>query len=173
MGGAVDVPGNTTPMAECRSLSFATSSFVSLTPSATVNFYADPAAVHALLTPPAPVPPLISPASRFTLLPLDITTSHVLPFGLYTRCVDPDFIGSTSQPSTLSCSHKKTDKSLLVHLTSSVLERTSEKMRSFGMDELQLHDPAAIWYCLSHPPVDHLEDAQGWSTATRIFEVER
>jgi len=68
MGGALDVPGNTSPVAE-------------------FNFFADPYAVHDLLVSPTPKLPL----SRFILLPLDITTPHELHFPEYASRVDSLF----------------------------------------------------------------------------------
>ncbi|KIY46213.1 nucleoside hydrolase, partial [Fistulina hepatica ATCC 64428] len=72
MGGALDVPGNTSPVAE-------------------FNFFADPFAVKELLLNPDKGLPL----DRFLLLPLDITTPHELPFELYKWYVDPDFQDSS------------------------------------------------------------------------------
>ncbi|KAK4702274.1 hypothetical protein P7C70_g3948, partial [Phenoliferia sp. Uapishka_3] len=70
MGGAVDVPGNTTPVAE-------------------FNTYADPWAAQTIISLSLP---------HFYLVPLDITTPHTLPFDLYTSLVDPHFF-DTSAPS--------------------------------------------------------------------------
>ncbi|KAF9018015.1 nucleoside hydrolase [Hymenopellis radicata] len=75
MGGALDVPGNTSPVAE-------------------FNFFADPFAVKELLIPTSSH--LGLPLERFLLLPLDITTPHELPFPVYTERVD----GAFQQPST-------------------------------------------------------------------------
>ncbi|THH32284.1 hypothetical protein EUX98_g1908 [Antrodiella citrinella] len=68
MGGALDVPGNTSPVAE-------------------YNFLADPFAVHDLLVSPT----VNFPLSRFILLPLDITTPHEVSFPEYIARVDPLF----------------------------------------------------------------------------------
>ncbi|TRM69817.1 Inosine/uridine-preferring nucleoside hydrolase domain-containing protein [Schizophyllum amplum] len=70
MGGALNVPGNTSPVAE-------------------FNFFADPFAVKELLVPTRPGGGL--PLDRFLLMPLDITTPHELPFDVYRAKVDPDF----------------------------------------------------------------------------------
>lgn len=77
MGGALDVPGNTSPVAE-------------------FNFFADPFAVKELLLSDSGLP-----LDRFILLPLDLTTPHELPFPLYNSQVDPAFASSAS-PSTAS-----------------------------------------------------------------------
>ncbi|KAH9948526.1 nucleoside hydrolase [Amylocystis lapponica] len=149
MGGALDVPGNTSAVAE-------------------FNFFADPFAVRELLTPPAPAQGL--PLSRSLLLPLDITTPHELPFPRYAALVDPAF-ASTAVPS------RATGKSPLVHFTSGVLERTRELMCAFGNDALELHDPAAVWCALANPPVRDSEESEaplqaGWRAVRRQFEVE-
>lgn len=70
MGGALDVPGNTTPCAE-------------------FNTYADPWAAQTVYGLSLP---------HLYILPLDITTPHTLPFALYTSLVDPHF-ADTSKPS--------------------------------------------------------------------------
>jgi len=69
MGGALDVPGNTTPSAE-------------------FNFFADPYAVDAVLISPTTRLPL----TRVLLVPLDITASHMLPFAGYTARIDSAFV---------------------------------------------------------------------------------
>ncbi|KAI0683230.1 nucleoside hydrolase [Cytidiella melzeri] len=74
MGGALDVPGNSSPVAE-------------------FNFFADPYAVHELLNSPTAIP-----LERFMLIPLDITTPHELPFPFYNQHIDPHFI-DTRHPS--------------------------------------------------------------------------
>ncbi|OBZ67190.1 Uridine nucleosidase 1 [Grifola frondosa] len=151
MGGALDVPGNTSPMAE-------------------FNFFADPYAVRELLTPTKPE--LGIPLERFLLLPLDVTTPHELSFPLYKARVDPPFQGTISP----SQAH---EKSPLVHFTSSFLERTREVMVEFGKDAMELHDPVAVWCAIANPPV--MDEAEGvlptlqlgWTAVKRTFEIER
>ncbi|KAI9062938.1 nucleoside hydrolase [Trametes sanguinea] len=151
MGGALDVPGNTSPVAE-------------------FNFFADPYAVKELLVPNDPGHGL--PLERFILLPLDITTPHELWFPYYKAAVDPAF-ESTSSPS------RPEGKSPLVHFTSSFLERTREVMVEFGKDAMELHDIAAVWCAIENPPVkDEHEDAlptlqHGWKVVKRKFDIER
>lgn len=151
MGGALDVPGNTSPVAE-------------------FNFFADPYAVRDLLTPDQPGQGL--PIERFLLLPLDITTPHEMPFPFYKSKVDAAF-ESTKAPS------QPEGKPPLVHFTSSFLERTREIMCSFGKDAMELHDVVAVWCAIANPPV--AEEAvgaipriqAGWQATKRKFEVER
>ncbi|KAI9462646.1 Inosine/uridine-preferring nucleoside hydrolase domain-containing protein [Russula earlei] len=68
IGGALDVPGNVTPSAE-------------------FNFLADPYAVdEVLISPTARLPP-----AQVLLLPLYVTSAHLLPFHGYAMQVDPAF----------------------------------------------------------------------------------
>ncbi|TFK75357.1 nucleoside hydrolase [Pluteus cervinus] len=144
MGGALDVPGNTSPVAE-------------------FNFFADPFAVRELLLDPTSAVKL--PLERFFLLPLDITTPHELPFPVYRDRIDPSF-QSTAVPST------ELGKQPLVHFTSSFLERTREIMLQFGKDAMELHDVVAVWFAMENPPFSD-DLALGWKTRTRVFEIER
>ncbi|KAL0581816.1 hypothetical protein V5O48_000184 [Marasmius crinis-equi] len=144
MGGALDVPGNTSPVAE-------------------FNFYADPYAVKELLCPAKGEPPF--PLERFLLLPLDITTPHELPFPVYKEQVDQTFHG-VAAPSVSG------SKSPLTHFTSSFLEQTRDIMLRFGKDAMELHDIVAIWCAVSQPPSPP-DLAPGWAVERRIFDVER
>ncbi|EIW63339.1 nucleoside hydrolase [Trametes versicolor FP-101664 SS1] len=145
MGGGLDVPGNTSPVAE-------------------FNFFADPYAVKELLVPSDPGHGF--PLDRFVLLPLDITTPHELSFPYYAAVIDPAFV-STASPS------RAAGKPPLVHFTSSFLERTREVMVEFGKDAMELHDIVAVWCAISNPPVaDEVPGAspalqRGWKAVQR------
>jgi inosine-uridine nucleoside N-ribohydrolase len=148
MGGALDVPGNTSPMAE-------------------FNFFSDPYAVKELLI----STPLHQglPLNRFVLLPLDITTPHELLFPEYKKHVDPAFHNS-SLPSI------SYNKSPLTHFTSSFLEKTREIMLQYGKDAVELHDIVAVWCAIENPPYSDDEPmvlAPGWQGCNRIFDIER
>ncbi|TFY76348.1 hypothetical protein EWM64_g7659, partial [Hericium alpestre] len=117
MGGALDVPGNTSPVAE-------------------FNFFADPYAVQELLHPEPDGMHQGLPLSRMLLLPLDITTNHELSFPFYQKRVDPSF--SRETPSSPE------GKPPLTHFTSAFFRRTREVMLTFGKDAMELHDVAAI-----------------------------
>ncbi|KAH7926519.1 nucleoside hydrolase [Leucogyrophana mollusca] len=151
MGGAVDVPGNTSPVAE-------------------FNFFADPFAVKELLMPAEPG--LGLPLERFILLPLDITTPHELSFKYYTQKVDSQF-NCSANPS------QARGKAPLCHFTSSFLERTREIMNEFGKDAMELHDIVAIWCAIENPPegpgktTDLPKMAHGWAVTGRTFDIER
>jgi hypothetical protein len=134
----------------------------------TVNFFADPYAVKELLMSLSPSTGL--PPDRFMLLTLDITTPHQLPFQCYKSKVDPAF-ESTTVPSLAS------EKSPLVHFTSSFLERTKEVMREFGSHAMELHDIVAVWFAIENPPLKEQEDGlfmvPGWKVSRRKFGIER
>ena len=166
MGGALDVPGNCTPMAECM-LIFFHCTFFKDSQGYLVNFYADPYAVKELLI----STPLHQglPLDRFLLVPLDITTPHELPFPEYKRDVDPAFYNSSLPSIPLN-------KSPLTHFTSSFLERTRETMLEYGKDALELHDIVAVWCAIENPPhhdAPPMSLAPDWKGCKRIFDIER
>ncbi|KAH7888614.1 nucleoside hydrolase [Phlebopus sp. FC_14] len=151
IGGALDVPGNTTPVAE-------------------FNFFADPYAAKELLCPIKPAHCL--PLERVVLTTLDITTPHELPFTFYTEKIDPEF-DSSRTPSVAAT------KSPICHFTSSFLERTREIMVEFGKDVMELHDVVAIWCAIDNPPEILIGEhdlptmSHSWSVAKRKFDIER
>jgi hypothetical protein len=112
------------------------------------------------------------PLDRFFLLPLDVTTPHILPFPLYKDHVDPAF-DSTSNPS------KSEGKPPVTHFTSSFFERTREVMQGFGYDAMELHDIVAVWCAIENSRVvgsdqDGLPKlSKGWEGTRRLFTVER
>lgn len=104
------------------------------------------------------------PLARVLLLPLDITSTHLLPFSTYTTHIDPAF--ATDRPSV------PTAKTPLTHFTSAFLRRACSVMRAYGRDAMQLHDIAAVWAAIAHPP--GLEgSAPGWTARRRSFLMER
>ncbi|KAF9467301.1 Inosine/uridine-preferring nucleoside hydrolase domain-containing protein [Collybia nuda] len=144
MGGALDVPGNTSPAAE-------------------FNFFADPFAVKDLLLPKDPN--LGLPLDRVLLLPLDITTFHELPFSVYKNKIDSS-LDLSSRPSVAS------GKEPLTHFTSAFLERAREMMLKYGKDAMELHDPAAVWCAIENPPSSDTL-GRGWRARPRVFDIER
>ena len=126
-----------------------------------VNFFADPYAVRDLLVSPEPSN---LPLSRFILLPLDITTPHELPFPYYTSTIDSDFC---------TPAQRSPERNPLVHFTSAFLERTRDVMLKFGKDAMELHDIAAVWCAIEHPPVGRLAQWGKWNFVKRKFQIER
>jgi hypothetical protein len=125
-----------------------------------VNFFADSYAVDEVLISPTTRLPL----ARVLLLPLDITSTHLLPFSTYTTHIDPAF--ATDTPSI------PTAKKPLTHFTSAFLRRARSVMRAYGRDAMELHDIAAVWAAIAHPP--GLEgSAPGWTARRRSFLMER
>lgn len=169
MGGALDVPGNTTPVAECESLSLScllVQTFI----RSVVNFYADPYAVKELLLSPDEKHRL--PLDRVQLCTLDLTTIQELPFPAYQQYIDRAFKSAALSPSDSAI------KSPLVHFTSSFLERTREIMLGFGKDAMELHDIVAVWCAMENPPLSDIQDtetalAPSWRASRRKFDVER
>jgi len=131
-----------------------------VTASAEFNFFADPFAVAEVLTSETTRLPL----ERVLLLPLDITCSHFLPFPTYATHVDPVF--ATDTPSVPE------GKTPLTHFSSAFFRRMRHVMRAHGLDGIELHDIAAVWAAIAHPP--GLEGAApGWAVRRRRFEMER
>lgn len=170
MGGALDVPGNTSPAAECSSHLYCPARITYwrplLAPYLPDNYFADPYAVRDVLTPTEADQGI--PLDRFFMLPLDITTPHELPFKEYIRRVDDQFVGlgSPSDPA---------GKTPLVHFTSSFLEHTRSTMLEFGKDAMELHDIVAVWCALANPPREDNKAvlSAGWDARKRKFQVER
>ncbi|KAF8170255.1 Inosine/uridine-preferring nucleoside hydrolase domain-containing protein [Mycena galopus ATCC 62051] len=143
MGGALDVPGNTTPVAE-------------------FNFFADPYAVKKLLIQTEIENPTLLPLDRFIMLPLDITTPHELPFPFYKDKVDPSF-ETSAKPSDPS------NKSPITHFTSSFLEQTrvdAMELHDIVAMWCAIENPPVPNGCM-----DIL--APGWRARTRLFDIER
>ncbi|KAI9437595.1 nucleoside hydrolase [Lactarius indigo] len=131
-----------------------------VTSSAEFNFFADSFAVAEVLRSPTTRLPL----ERVLLLPLDITRSHILPFSAYSKYVDPTFAEDT--PSVPA------GKTPLTHFSSAFFRRTRHVMRALGLDGMELHDIAAVWAAITHPP-GFKGAAPGWTVRRRRFEMER
>ncbi|KAJ3851912.1 nucleoside hydrolase [Lentinula lateritia] len=164
MGGALDVPGNTSPVAECKYTFSLFQQSVFSNRILLVNFYADPFAARDLLGPKPPYKfPL--PLDRFLLLPLDITTPHRLPFPLYQKRVDSCFGSSQASPKPVT------------RFSSSFLTHTRQVMNEYEQDAMELHDIVAIWCAIYFPPFPndlHMEEesVRGWKAAKRLFDIE-
>ncbi len=95
------------------------------------------------------------------MCPLDITTPHSIPFS--------ELIQDESTPPS---SRSGTP---LRKFTTAMLGRVRGVMKSFGLpDSMEMHDPLAVWYALTHAPGMALDQEQdGWRTVKRVFKVER
>lgn len=137
MGGAIDVEGNITPVAEFNTYADAV---------ATARIFALTSPNPSTTMPPIPqnkstLPPYPKNLSRqlnLTLFPLDITTPH--------QMLKSDFVAKL-EPLIKAGSP-------LAEWTSVFVHKTYEKMQSLGrsasMDPgLELHDPLCIWYVLT------------------------
>lgn len=138
MGGALEAPGNTSPCAE-------------------FNFFADPWAAKALLEDAAKED---GGALPIYLLPLDITTRHVVPYELLVRQPgDPLF-----------------EANPLVRLISAFMRKPRAVTNACAGDEpfdpakhdlFEGHDPLAVAHAIAYSP-----DAPGWEVVEREFQVE-
>jgi inosine-uridine nucleoside N-ribohydrolase len=147
MGGALDVPGNTSPAAE-------------------FNSFADPYAATAILD--------ASKSGLITLImaPLDITTPHTIPF---LDLIHPDYIPNPD--GSLPTPTPTTDASApgpLKSFVSAMLVRVRGLQAAFGSaDAMEMHDPLATWYAIAHASLPLGQTADGWAVEQREFKVER
>ncbi|KAF9528538.1 Inosine/uridine-preferring nucleoside hydrolase domain-containing protein [Crepidotus variabilis] len=144
MGGALDVPGNVSPVAE-------------------FNYYADPHAVKELLTSTKGLP-----LERFMMLPLDITTPHELPFPLYQEKIDLAF-RNASVPSLAFEKNPITHftSSFLERTRDVMLEFGKDAMELHDIVAVWcaiVHRP--------FPEDKIMTLAEGWRAHARAFEVE-
>ncbi|KOS19172.1 Uncharacterized protein ESCO_001000 [Escovopsis weberi] len=150
MGGAVDIVGNVTPVAE-------------------FNTYADPVAaarVFALTSrrpectmPPAPpgstlpdYPAKLSRPLNLTLCPLDITDPHLIGRNFFSDKIRP--VVDAGSP--------------LARWTSHFINGAYAKIESFmGSDRepgLSMHDPLTVWYMLTH-------DDPRWRSPAKLEDI--
>jgi inosine-uridine nucleoside N-ribohydrolase len=150
MGGAVNVEGNVTPVAEFNCYADAVASarvFALTSPSPKSTMPPIPSNMSSL----PPYPEKLSRRLKLTLFPLDLTTPHLLNKNYFTERIKP-FIEAGSP---------------LAQWTGHFLSRTFDKIDSMEGDGnepgLSLHDPMCIWYMLTRSdpawkPVPKLED---------------
>jgi inosine-uridine nucleoside N-ribohydrolase len=150
MGGAIDVEGNITPVAEFNTYADAV---------ATARVFALTSPMPASTMPPPPpnmstLPPYPTKLSRplkLTLVPLDITTPHLLTKSVFETKIAP--LIKAGSP--------------LAEWTSVFMGKTFEKINSLtgGQSDpgLSLHDPLCIWYMLTR-------SAPSWISSSRGLE---
>ncbi|GAA5873246.1 hypothetical protein JCM16303_001064 [Sporobolomyces ruberrimus] len=162
MGGAVEHPGNTTPVAE-------------------FNYYADPYAARKIFSLSLP---------NLYVFPLDLTSYLTLPFSLYTSQIDPDLSLPPPNSSSLDSIDRERErvggkKDPLVHFTTSFLRGTKRVMESFGGDAMELHDPTVVYASIEYAARRRRQErqvrveegnggefAEGWEWKRVDFEVE-
>jgi inosine-uridine nucleoside N-ribohydrolase len=135
MGGAIEVEGNITPVAEFNTYADAV---------ATARVFALTSPNPASTMPPAklsslpPYPAKLSRRLNLTLFPLDITTPHELTKSMFEAKIEP--LIKAGSP--------------LAEWTSVFMGKTFEKISFLTGSQrdpgLSLHDPLCIWYMLTH-----------------------
>ncbi|KAL9056886.1 MAG: hypothetical protein Q9162_002657 [Coniocarpon cinnabarinum] len=139
MGGAIDIPGNITPLAEFNThadtIAFArVLALTSPHPKSTMPPWPPGSDIKTHLPDyPYPLDPSdIRRRLKVKLLPLDVTTPHVLSEGMLRRFTDP-LLDAGSRP-----------HSPLAEWLTGVLAQAWEKTKGSG--GLSLHDPLAVWH---------------------------
>lgn len=147
MGGAIEVEGNITPVAEFNTYAdaVATARVLALTSPDPSSTMPPPPAKQSTLK---PYPAKLSKRLNLTLFPLDITTPHLLTKSMYNARVQP--LIKAGSP--------------LAEWTSVFLGKTFDKIDSLtnGQSDpgLSLHDPLCVWYMLSRA-------SPNWMTAPK------
>lgn len=168
MGGAIDVEGNITPVAEFNTYADAV---------ATARVFALTSLNPASTMPPLPnkistlgsYPKKMSRPLNLTLFPLDITTPHQLHRSQVDAKLGP--LAAAGSP--------------LAEWTSAFLYKTYEKIESLTRKQadpgLELHDPLCVWYMLSRaspswmlapkgPEDIRIETAGQWTRGMHIVD---
>ena len=151
MGGAFDVPGNTSPVAE-------------------FNWYADPYSVRVLIDEAPRHPALQGRRLPIQVLALDITSDHTVP---YSRLVKATY--ETPDDAPQGASHlEKFIGTFLTHpraFTNNMV--APEEFHPDQHDLFQAHDPLAVAHAIFTPlPSTGSIDADGWTHTPRRFQIE-
>ncbi|CDS01961.1 related to Inosine-uridine preferring nucleoside hydrolase [Sporisorium scitamineum] len=151
MGGAFDVPGNTSPVAE-------------------FNWFADPYSVRVLIDEAPRHAALQGKRLPIQVLPLDITSKHTVP---YSSLVKATY--ETPQETPQSASHLETFiGTFLTHpraFTNNMV--APEEFHPDRHDLFEAHDPLAVAHAVFAPmPASGSIDGDGWKHAPRQFQIE-
>ncbi|RDW88883.1 hypothetical protein BP6252_00915 [Coleophoma cylindrospora] len=154
MGGAIDIEGNVTPVAEFNTFAdaVATARVFALTsekPRFTMPLpHPDPVKAKAL----PPYPAKLSRTLKLTLFPLDITTPHGLHRSAFDAKVKPLIEAGSPLATWVSHFVTQTFKKIESHSASKMSDPA-----------LELHDPLCIWYMLTR-------SAPSWMLAPKAPE---
>lgn len=150
MGGAIDVEGNITPVAEFNT-------FADAVATARVFALTSPNPASTMPPPPLrmstmkPYPSKLSKTLNLTLFPLDITSPHLLRRAFFAEKLNP--LIKQGSP--------------LAEWTSAFVHKTYEKIESLTRKQadpgLEMHDPLTIWYMLTR-------NAPSWMLAPKAPE---
>ncbi|KAI3325324.1 putative nucleoside hydrolase [Xylariaceae sp. AK1471] len=151
MGGAIEVPGNITPVAEFNTYAdaIATARVFALTssvPSSTMPVV--PQKIAKL----GPYPEKLSRRLNLSLFPLDITTPHLLYKGFFFDIITPH----VKEGSPLA--------SWVNHIMSGVFRRMEKFIAADKEPGLPLHDPLIVWYIITR------DNNQAWKLAKNAPE---
>jgi inosine-uridine nucleoside N-ribohydrolase len=136
MGGAIDVEGNITPVAEFNTYADAVATarvFALTSPNPSSTMPPPPSKISTL----PPYPKNLSRILNLTLFPLDVTTPHKLQKSNFMAKLDP-LIQAGSPLAEWT--------SVFVHKTYDKIESLTSKQPDPGVE---LHDPLTIWYMLT------------------------
>ncbi|KAG6011433.1 hypothetical protein E4U54_008097 [Claviceps lovelessii] len=151
MGGAVNVEGNVTPVAEFNCYADAVAAarvyaLTSYTPSSTM-----PPIPQNMSTLPA-YPAKLSRQLKLTLAPLDITTPHLITRTFFAENIKPH-LGAGSPLATWTS-----------HFMSGTFNQIETMLGDGNEPGLSLHDPLTIWYMLTH-------DDPGWKFPPKLEDI--
>ncbi|KAG9241172.1 Inosine/uridine-preferring nucleoside hydrolase domain-containing protein [Calycina marina] len=167
MGGAIDIEGNVTPLAEFNTFAdaVATARVFALTSPNPITTMPPPALINHLPM----YPKKLSRKLKLTLFPLDITTPHKIYRQPMNAKLDP--LIAAGSP--------------LAEWVSAFLNKTFQKIESLTRPQenpgLELHDPLCVWYMLTKsspswmlapkaPEDIRVEIAGQWSRGAHIID---
>lgn len=146
MGGAMELEGNMTPVAEFNHYACAWS-------AARIYALTSPDPVSVLPPSPSglwrPYPTPLSRTLNLTVFPLDITTFHLLSEAGFKSVAEPLAAAGSPLATWMSVFLASTFQRMRdIYLAKGEAEALGTNRRSHGID-ISLHDPLCVWYLLS------------------------